>query len=89
LNRFACHSIKSLGKLSKFPSAYQVATKIITLSRGHPEWILPQGSIPAAPNVGNAFDLNSIFPNLVNFHLTPVPQLPLQNLLNGGMNYSE
>nr|CAD2134180.1 unnamed protein product [Meloidogyne enterolobii] len=54
--------------------------------QGHPEWILPQGSIPAAPNVGNAFDLNSIFPNLVNFHLTPVPQLPLQNLLNGVPN---
>ncbi|KAF7635466.1 ZnMc domain-containing protein [Meloidogyne graminicola] len=54
--------------------------------QNHPEWILPQGSIPEAPQVGNSLDLNSIFPNIINFHLPPIPQLPLQNLLNGVPN---
>ncbi|KAF7623426.1 ZnMc domain-containing protein [Meloidogyne graminicola] len=44
------------------------------------------GSIPEASQVGNSLDLNSIFPNIVNFHLPPIPQLPLQNLLNGVPN---
>uniref|UniRef100_A0A1I8BUM4 ZnMc domain-containing protein n=1 Tax=Meloidogyne hapla TaxID=6305 RepID=A0A1I8BUM4_MELHA len=82
--------LQQKSKSSKMPVGFLIKLfdsesirSLIILSRGHPEWILPQGSIPAASNVGNALDLNAIFPNLVHFQLPPIPQLPLQNLLNG------
>ena len=57
------------------------------IQRGHPEWVINQGQMPSAPQIGNpqnTLNLNEMFPNLIPFQIPPIPQLAVRNFLEGG-----